>query len=55
LFKLDTRLRGYDETEARHERNAARTTAGWVRRGVFVLWVVAWVIVCSVRISFFEI
>jgi len=60
LFKLDTRPTigrpalskskgGYDETEARHERNAARTTAGWARRGVVVLRGVAWVIVCSVR------
>lgn len=31
------------------KRNAARTAAGGVRRGVFVLCVVAWVIViCSV-------
>jgi hypothetical protein len=34
------------------KRQAARTTAGWARRGVLVLCVVACVIVCSVCYSF---
>jgi len=37
------------------DRNAARTAAGWARRGVVVLSVVACVIVFSVRFSCFEI